>query len=171
MFPSLRRSLPWKSAEASVSLPAHLEQLAHLTVHTRVSLTYRIPLEITFIHDETPAGWERRSQVVVPSQKADSVSARTALATLEPLVRELLGDPALRADLEPVRDTVLHWQAAAALQAVRRARAGVAEAAAVLRERDRTFAAFGICEQTAAATLAEQQARAEAESASWRRRW
>ncbi|MFB7674070.1 hypothetical protein ACFC26_21925 [Kitasatospora purpeofusca] len=169
MFTTLHRPLPWKSAEAAIRLPPHQEQRAHLTVHTRVSVTFRIPLEIKFLHKETPAGWELTSTTVLPSEKFGSASARTAAAALEPLVRELLSDPALRADIRPLHEEVLHWQAAAALQALRRSRTAVAQAAAALREQDRAFAEFGITEETAAATLAKEIARAEAESP-WRRR-
>ncbi|MFJ5926626.1 hypothetical protein ACIQF6_28885 [Kitasatospora sp. NPDC092948] len=167
MFPTLHRTLPWKKAQAELALPAHREQLDHLTVHTRVRLTFRIPLELTFTHRETPAGWERLSLAVHPSDKADSASARTALATLEPLVVALLADPALRADLGPLREEVLRWQAAVELKAVRRRRAEVAAAAAGLREQEREFARYGIDWEVAAATLVEVEARAAAETARW----
>ncbi|MFJ1757607.1 hypothetical protein [Kitasatospora sp. NPDC088134] len=167
MFTPLRRTLSWKDVQAEIALPAHQEQLDHLTVHTRVRLTFRIPLELTFTHRETPVGWERLSLAVHPGEKTDSASARTALATLEPLVVALLADPALRADLEPLRDEVLHWQAASELKAVRRKRAEVAAAAAELREQERAFARFGITEEVAAVTLAEEEARAAAETARW----
>ncbi|WP_331731716.1 hypothetical protein [Kitasatospora sp. NBC_01300] len=146
---TLSRELPWRGAQAVISVPPAAEQLDRITAWSTVHVEYRIPLVLEFSHERWPTdyAWSLAWARSRDAARADSASARKALQVLPPLVAAALADPELEDDLTRLREAALAVQAGHAYGRVMQARQGSAEAARKLREADVEYRAFGRTER------------------------